>query len=125
MSDINKELTVTEYVTHFSKTLTTEIFSLLDADEKKLNKPVRTQVVHSLVGSLIATEVYRILNKTGDGLTKEEMATRVIKDFQTIKNSLQEIIAAAFTGAMGSYSGKDIDYYCKIQAVEMLTRKVC
>lgn len=48
---------------------------------------------------------------------REDVAKYVIKNFSDTKMAVQEAVAAAFTGAVQTYSGQPIEYYCQVKPV--------
>ena len=56
--------------------------------------------------------------------TKDEYMKFTMKNFQEVKEKVQEVIAAAFTGAMNTYAGKNmVEYYCTIKPIPAAANK--
>jgi len=62
--------------------------------------------------------VYAELNERDKSLkTKEEMLNFAMKNFAALKVSIQESVAAGFQGAVSTFSGQQVDYYCQVKPI--------
>lgn len=72
------------------------------------------------VGNLL----FKVLNDPlPKGLTNEEQYERKHQQYVEIKTRVLEAVAAGFSSAMRSYSGKNLDFYCKIEDVTRSANK--
>jgi hypothetical protein len=70
------------------------------------------------------TILYRALTEPAPpGLSKDKIAAFTIQNFAGMKQCVQEAVAAAFSGAMNTYSGQQTEYYCRVRPVPPTANK--
>jgi len=104
--------------------LVSETFKLIEGQSKSSLVAERLSVVFlaKFIGVLmyknLTTETpYDVQNDT------DKIAKFTITRFGKFKGIVQEAIAAAFSGAMQSYSGQDIEYYCQVRPIGQAVNK--
>ena len=103
-------LTVDAYAEEFAVTLMHGLNGLLD--EQPLDKAARDAVVIKLLEVLVGTHVLQTLTDKS-----HKNALDVRSAFSIAKMAVSQAVSDAFSGAMGEYGGKPIEYYCKIALV--------
>jgi len=95
--------------------LVTETFKLIDGQ----GGVASTQVAVNFLARFAGTLVYRSLKQQAPTTCKtpEEMVQFTGRNFAGMKVCVQEAISAAFSGAMKTYAGQDIEYYCQVKPV--------
>lgn len=74
--------------------------------------------VLSFLSAYLGGVVNQCLHKHADSVkSREEQAEEVMGAFRELKHNVQEAIGAGFAGGMSSFSGREIEYYCKINAI--------
>jgi flagellar motor component MotA len=96
-------------------TLVTETYKLIDAQGNALSGKIAVMFLARFTGMLI----YRSLAAPAPDSckTKEEKYNFTSQNFAKVKQATQEAIAAAFSGAMHTFVGKPMEYYCLIKPV--------
>lgn len=112
----NKTVTIDE-TSEFTQMLVTETLKLINIKYKDANKAGHVSIV--FLARLTGVILFRSLSQKlpADCDTKEKQAKYVIKEFSDTKQSIQEAVAAAFSGAMHTYSGMPVEYYCQVKPV--------
>ncbi len=95
--------------------LVAETFKLIDGQGGTLSNKVAVNFLARFAGML----VYRSLKQEAPEhcKTPEQMAQFTMRNFSGMKVCVQEAVSAAFTGAMKTYAGQDIEYYCQVKPV--------
>jgi hypothetical protein len=119
MSDVISKFDPTSQM---ASTLVSETFKLIDGQAKSVEQQNKLAAV--FLAKFAGIMVYRALTlKAPESFKKEEIVKFVMNNFRNSKQSVQESIAAAFTGAMHTYSGQSIEYYCQIRPVPAALNK--
>lgn len=98
----------------FAATLVTETYKLIDAQG-----PTSSKIAVLFVARFVGMLVYRSLVAPAPDScqTKEDKSNFTLQNFAKVKSAVQEAIAAAFSGAMHTYVGKPMEYYCQVKPV--------
>lgn len=106
-----------------SQTLVNETFKLIDGQSKDPIKAHKMALM--FLARFAGVLLYRSLTEAApEGCnTKEKILKFTMANFSATKLSVQEAVAAAFTGAMNTYSGQPIEYFCQVKPVGPVLNK--
>lgn len=111
-----------EWINAESKRLVLDIYKRLlekEREQRDIIPDVFDRIATNVLASYIGTLVYQALSykdKSGK-MSKKDLYDLTANNFKNIKTNIQEAVASGFTGAMSTYSGKQVDYYCKLMVV--------
>lgn len=116
-----------DYANQFSDLIVRETYNLIRAQNKEYGvdavKYISTAVISKLI-SLILLDTLQ--EKPAQKSTRQHAYDFTHKNFNIIKNQIQDSVASAFSGAMMSWAGKNVEYYCQVKTVpEPTNTKVC
>lgn len=85
---------------------------------------------HSLhvnfIARFIGAYVYQaLMQKPEKPCSKDDLLKFTRENFKASKQAIQDAVSAAFTGAMNTFSGKTVEYYCQVKVVPEVKGKVC
>lgn len=123
MAKKNKLLTfdVNAEAEDLAQQLVCETFKLLDILEKQSGAG---QLPSKFLACFIGALVFRQLSaKLPSSMGQEEKYKIACKNFTNVKSAAQDAVAAGFSGAMSSYSGMSVEYYCQVKAVPEAANK--
>ena len=108
----------------FTQMLVEETLNLISAKypDKKKGRFASTIFLAKFSGAVI----YEALKEKPikEFKTKDDYVKFTMKNFQEVKEKVQEAIAAAFTGAMNTYAGKNmVEYYCQVKTIPAAANK--
>lgn len=107
-----------EIVMRVSEHLVKENFRVLDLQKVKYGKTLSDRMTTHFIACFVGAAIHKVLQDCPENIkTVEGRFKHVKKNFGAIKLSVQESIAAAFSAAMGEFTGKNIEYYCRITVV--------
>ena len=70
------------------------------------------------IARFIGVMLFRCLSRDGKPqLTRDEEYKQTTKSMGMLKAHIQEAVSLGFSGAMTTFTGKQIDYYCQIRPV--------
>ena len=127
MTKINTKMTGEEKVDKISRHIVAEVFRVIDSQKDHLTDREIPTLIFATVEVLVANLVYNVLKTSAEGSSnKKTQYATVEKNFKSVKLNVQDAVAAAFSQAMGKFSGKEIDYYCQLTAVgEPINKRPC
>lgn len=103
--------------------LVNENFKLLDSQTKSRGGGKAAKfVAMTFLARFIGIFIYRVLTDKKEG-TKEEACKYAIDNLADAKSKLQDAVAAGFQGAMTTFAGKQIEYYCQVKIVPPVISK--
>lgn len=91
-------------------------------DDKALDN-----LMSEILRKLTALSVYETLKEAPvKAKTQSDRYKRTAHAFSNIRNKIEDSVAAGFQGAMSTYAGKQVGYYCIIRTVpEPVNREPC
>lgn len=115
ITDLNKDADA------LTSMLVVETCKMIDAQPES----VKTQIYFSFLAKFIGAIIYRSLKSQPDKHmpSQEEIYEYVSKNYSNAKTCAESAIAAAFTGAMSTFSAKEVEYYCLIRPVPPVANK--
>lgn len=116
------------WVSKFSDMVAVETIKLVDGRMKEHGPSAGRKVTAHVIGRMIGLTLYHTLNDMSKdkGLDKEAQCKYVEKNFARAKHEILEAVSAGFSGAMTTWSGKTVEYYCQVKiAPEPDKKKVC
>lgn len=101
--------------------------NMLEAQAKTLGNEFSKNVAVKFVEKFISVFVYKTLaEKSSKANTPQDKFQHAYKNYANVKYSLQEAIGLAFGASFYAFSGREVDYMCRIQAVpEAPTKEFC
>lgn len=82
------------------------------------SKWLAMQVLSSYISAIsYGTLTSNLFTDIPKNLTNKQIDSKLMEDFAFFKLGLQEAISAGIQGAMVTYSGQPIEYYCKISVL--------
>lgn len=95
-------------------TLVTETYKLIDAQGA-----ISSKIAIMFLARFVGTLLYRSLAAPSPDSckTKEAKSNFTLQNFAKVKAAVQEAIAAGFSGAMHTYVGEPMEYYCQVKPV--------
>lgn len=87
----------------------------------------RKEAVKTFLARFVGFALYQALMEKPDGPCGPKELHKFTKDnFNEAKLAVQDSISAAFTGAMKTFTGKRLEYYCQVKTVgEPINKKAC
>lgn len=115
---MSKTLTVSDGTNEFAQMLVTETLKLIEGKYPESKKSKNAMIV--FIARFIGTVVYKsLIEKHPEGLkTSEDKLKFTTRSFSDTKQRVQEAVAAAFSGAMNTYTQKEsVEYYCRVSPI--------
>lgn len=124
---MNKDNTIVinNWVLEFANFIAQESLKLVETTgkPKKLVKELSLKLLHFYVKSIIKNSLTEYTNLN---LDKKDAYDFTIKNFTDVKFQIQGEVAMAFEAAAREFSGRSIDYYCKISAIpDPINKEAC
>ena len=115
----DEDLTNEEWKEKFAKHLLAVTFKCIEEEEKARGVEFADGLAVSFVAGFTGALIYHILNRQHPDNTKvkKELYNFVSTNYSDIKLKVENAVAAGFTGALSSYSGKQVEYYCQVKVV--------
>ncbi len=106
-----------ESIEQIAMSLVSETYKLIDGQTAGTAQARRLSVL--FLARFAGTMVYRSLTeaKPEGCTTPKQIEKFTLGNFAAVKGQLQEAIAAAFTGAVNTFSGQRVDYYCQVKPI--------
>lgn len=118
-----KEISDEQWADEVSRELVEETFKLLQGRGMYAFRLAAVNFIARFVG-VLTHEALRA--KPKGKLNKEEQYKFVEGNFMKVKASLQECVAAGVQGAVSTFSGRKVEYYCVIKPVpEPVNKQLC
>ena len=112
----SKKLQPPDFTQKLSKFMVQETFRILEFQEKEKGIEFYRVLSQQYLAKMIAAIVFKSLKDRPEHIkNNEEMADYSVKNFKDLKNEIQEAVAQGFQGAMSTYSGNHVEYYCQIK----------
>lgn len=113
-----------------SKEITEEILKIVDREQDSLGREFALSLISTFMATFISAVVYQALSEevknSKNEVDKKKTYDKVYKNLSDMKEGMQDAIAAGFQGAMSTFSGKPIEYYCQIKTIpEPMNKKPC
>lgn len=100
----------------FAQILVDSTFKLIEGRCKTVKQTNHVTTV--FIARFMGTLLYKSLTHKPDTvLSKEQLVKFTTNNFSEMKTSVQEAIAAAFSGAMHTFTKIPIEYYCQVKPV--------
>jgi len=108
------KLTITEQA---MLDLVKETYKIIDGHAKDTGAGRSMAIM--FLARFAGTVLYRSLTEEPPATVvgKENIAQYTITNFAKTKLLVQEAVSAAFSGAMNTYTGQPIEYYCQVKPV--------
>lgn len=120
--DGNDEIGV-EDIEEFSRMLALDTFGFIEDNGGDKRLEITITYLSIYIGSL----VYKSLTMTpGKKMSKAALLEYTHKNFQNMKENIQNAVSAAFKSALETYSGREADYYCHVAPIgEPVNKQPC
>lgn len=114
-----------EYISTSAKSMVQEVRRHIEDQRKYAGEEIAHDVCMHFLAGLIAAEVFDVMKdgKNKGKSKKDKGYSEVMSNFLAIKLDVQNAVACGFQGAMQTFSGKDLEYYCLIKTVTQNTNK--
>lgn len=122
MKSNTQYISIDDWISAYSKTMALELIGLIDGQRKEKGDLVGKALTLQFLAAFTAASVVRSLGNQREGTSAEQFEA-ASKGFLEHKVSVQDAVAAGFSGAMREYSGKSVDYYCQIKVVPEVVSK--
>lgn len=103
--------------------LTLNLMEELDEAGKIIGAEYKYELALHFLANMLGASVFKLLqevpamNKKGEKLSKKERTQLSLDNYATFKRGAQDAIAYGFQTALSTYSGMNVEYYCKITPV--------
>lgn len=119
------EVKLNEWIADYTRYIASETINILVASSAKKGSKVTRRILMAFISHLIEVMVTRTFKdqpKTSTA-TKKEKYDHVRKNYNTLKQDLQDSIADGFNRACKKFPGETIlDYYCEIKVMPEPTK---
>lgn len=122
----SKSSDIEAFAETFSKKINTEVFSMIKDAAQGKGLEYTQELAICFLARFVGITVYTSLtDKLPSALkTKEDMVKHAVGNFASMKERVQEAVAAGFTGAMKTYTKKEIEYFCAVHVVPPVANKL-
>lgn len=109
----------------FTKHLVYEIFRAVELQDE--NQERQKQLLVTFLASFIGAVLYDTLAyKPKDITDKNDLYEYTSANYNALKVSVQDAVAAGFQGAMQTFSNKQVEYYCLVKTFgEPVNKQPC
>jgi hypothetical protein len=106
------------WVLKHSGYLVKECMKVIDGQTAAKGKDAGESLTINFIAMFIGTILHRSLVTRPAGLfDKDEIYEYTQNNFAITKGKIQDAVAHGFQGAMQSFSGKQVEYYCQVRPV--------
>jgi hypothetical protein len=120
----SKKPSMEEFAADFAQDNIEEIFKQIASYEYKYGKEFSENLTFNFIASFIGAMVYQELKQRKKGSTVDEAYERASETFMRLKSKTQQAVAAGFQSSINTFTGKNIEYYCKIEPIPEPPTKV-
>lgn len=115
----SKELaTLNEWCEKYTTDLATEVYHALEDNREFVGEESYKRMLAQFLSGYVAAITYRSLAfRPKDVVDKEAQFKYAKESFAAMKTMICDAVAAGVSGGMGSWSGKQVEYYCLIKVV--------
>lgn len=107
-----------DWMEGFSDLMAVELVKLIDAQGVNNGPEITQAIISHFLSSFTALTVLKCLGeKPSSGKGSEEEYQLASTRFLAHKILIQEAVAAAFSGALSEFTGRNVEYYCQIKLV--------
>ncbi len=130
MSDSNlpKKIPDVLELATLSKNVVSQIMLFINKKRDEKNDDDFAEVLSiQILASYIASLVYRELKEVKDNntnATQEQLHNASMDAYAAVRGRIQDAVSAGVSGAMATYTGKQLDYYTQIKVVPEPTNKL-
>lgn len=119
IKNAKKTIDKQEAVDRITRHIVKEVFKLIDSQKDNLGVDGVQAVIYGVLASFTTTVAYSSLAYQPSETTSDKEKYNITSsNFLNCKIAVQEAIAAAFSGAMHDFTGKEIEYFCNISVVQ-------
>lgn len=109
----------------FTDMLAKETYKMFEAQGAKQGPEFLKYVPSLFVSSIVKLLIDKALaKKVRKGATKNEEYAFTSRNFQEVKQGIQNAVSEGFQLSLSGYSGKPVEYYCLIKPVPEPTNKL-
>lgn len=96
--------------------ITTHILQLVDKEIKDQPEGTGKALLVNIIACLVGTTMYKTLKERpmGKNNKSKQAEDAAIKSFAQAKHQIQHAVASGVQGAVQTYSGQPLEYYCQI-----------
>lgn len=115
----------------FTSMLVNETFKLIASQKTsgKSSDKIVKYLMSAYLARFIGAWAYDTLNsEKGSKEAKQIIYKKTAENFAEVKSRIQESVAAGLSGAMNTFTGKEVEYFCNIVIVppaDSKNNKVC
>lgn len=120
-----------KFAAQFAKENTAELIKQLSHHEAKYGASVAEDLTINFLSSFVASAVYKALTDKpndrvfyNDDYEERDPSKQAIETLARIKAKIQHGVAVGFQGALKSFAGHDIEYYCNILPIPEVPTKL-
>jgi hypothetical protein len=110
----------------FSRYNTRAIFEQLEVEEYKHGEGYSEELIIDFLAGFMSASVYKIMddNRRTPPASLGETKMSELEVLLRLRERIQQAVSAGFQGAIQTYSGNKIEYYCQIYPVPEAPTKV-